>query len=79
MATHSNILAWKIPWTEELMGYSPWGHKESDATELARRAANSIEAPFLSFFLSSHLSSSFPPSFSLITGSSFYSLVYVVK
>ena len=27
------ILAWKIPWTEELVGYSPWGHKESDRTE----------------------------------------------
>ena len=25
MATHSSILAWKIPWTEEhLAGYSPW-------------------------------------------------------
>ena len=24
MATHSSILAWRIPWTEE--GYSPWGH-----------------------------------------------------
>ena len=23
---HSSILAWEIPWTEEL-GYSPWGHK----------------------------------------------------
>ena len=23
MATHSSILAWKIPWTESLMGYSP--------------------------------------------------------
>ena len=35
MATHSNILAWKIPWTEELTtGYSPWGPKESDAREL---------------------------------------------
>ena len=34
MATHSNILAWKIPWTERsLVGYSPWGHKESDMTE----------------------------------------------
>ena len=22
-ATHSIILAWKIPWTEELVGYSP--------------------------------------------------------
>ena len=30
METHSSILAWKIPWTEELAGYSPWGHKESD-------------------------------------------------
>ena len=27
-ATHSSILAWKIPWTEEPGGYSPWGHKE---------------------------------------------------
>ena len=23
MATHSSILAWRIPWTEELAGYSP--------------------------------------------------------
>ena len=29
MATHSSILAWRIP----LVGYSPWGHKESDTTE----------------------------------------------
>ena len=27
MATHSSILAWKIPWTEEPGSYSPWGHK----------------------------------------------------
>ena len=34
MATHSSILAWKIPWTEEPGRlYSPWGHKESDTTE----------------------------------------------
>ena len=33
MATHSSILAWRIPWTEEPGSYSPWGHKESDATE----------------------------------------------
>ena len=33
MATHSSILAWKIPWTEELRGvYSPWGFKEWDKT-----------------------------------------------
>ena len=33
MATHSSILAWKIPWVEEPVGYSPWGCKESDMTE----------------------------------------------
>ena len=34
MATHSGILAWRIPWTEEPGGlYSPWGHKELDTTE----------------------------------------------
>ena len=33
MSTHSNILAWEIPWTEKLGGYSPWGRKESDMTK----------------------------------------------
>ena len=33
MATHSIILAWRIPWTEDLLGYSPQGRKESDTTE----------------------------------------------
>ena len=34
MATHSSILVWKILQTEEaLVGYSPWGCKESDITE----------------------------------------------
>jgi len=33
MAIHSSTIAWKIPWTEELVGYSPWGRKESDTTE----------------------------------------------
>ena len=27
VATHSSILAWEIPWTRSLAGYSPWGHK----------------------------------------------------
>ena len=31
MATHSSILAWRIPWTEE--PGSPWSCKELDATE----------------------------------------------
>ena len=33
MATHSSILAWRIPWTEEPGSYSPWGSRESDTTE----------------------------------------------
>ena len=34
MATHSSILAWRIPWTEEPGGlYSSWGHKELDTSE----------------------------------------------
>ena len=33
MATHSRIFAWRIPWTEEPLGYTPWGNKESDMTE----------------------------------------------
>ena len=37
VATHSSVLAWRIPWTEEPgagRGYSSWGHKES--TQLTR-------------------------------------------
>ena len=33
MAPHSSILAWEIPWTS-LVGYSLWGRKESDTTEV---------------------------------------------
>ena len=32
MATHSSILAWRLPWTEEPW-YSPWGLKVLDTTE----------------------------------------------
>ena len=33
MVTHSNILAWRIPWREEPGGLQFMGHKESDTTE----------------------------------------------
>ena len=33
MATHSSMLVWRIPWTGSLLGYGPWGRKESDTTE----------------------------------------------
>ena len=39
MATHSSILAWRIPWTElQSMGYSPWGHRESGMTGVTEHA-----------------------------------------
>ena len=34
MATNSSVLAWRIQGRGSLVGYSPWGHKESDTTEL---------------------------------------------
>ena len=33
MATHSSILAWEIPQTEEPGGLRPWGHKKLETTE----------------------------------------------
>ena len=33
MATHSSVLAWRIQWTEELLGCRLWGRTESDTTE----------------------------------------------
>ena len=33
MATHSSIPPWRIPWTEEPVGYSPRDHEELDMTE----------------------------------------------
>ena len=32
MATHSSILAWRIPWTEELGRLQSMGSQESDMT-----------------------------------------------
>ena len=38
LATHSSILAWRIPWTRSLVSYSKvgfvtWGYEESETTE----------------------------------------------
>ena len=33
MATHSSILAWRIPWSEELGGLQSTGRKELETTE----------------------------------------------
>ena len=33
MATHSSVLAWRIPGTGELVGCHLWGRTQSDTTE----------------------------------------------
>ena len=34
MATHSSVLAWRIPGTGDLVGCRLWGRTESDTTEV---------------------------------------------
>ena len=43
MATHSSILAWRIPWMEELGGLQSMGRKESDMTERLHFSLNNVE------------------------------------
>ena len=42
MATHSSILAWRVPWTEEPGGLQSTGRKESDTTEQARTGVRTL-------------------------------------
>ena len=37
MATHSSILAWEIPWTEEPGGLLSMGSQELDTTEVSEQ------------------------------------------
>ena len=47
MAIHSSTIAWKIPRTEDPVGYSPWGCKESDTTEQPHdEVSRSLRLPF---------------------------------
>ena len=43
MASHSSILAWRIPWTEELGGLQSTGRKELDMTERLHFHFHSID------------------------------------
>ena len=38
MTTHSSILAWRIPWTDEPGRLHSWGHKEVESeTEMSKQ------------------------------------------
>ena len=41
-ATHSSILAWRIPWTEEIGGLQSTGRKELDMTDVTWHACTHI-------------------------------------
>ena len=57
MATHSSILEWKIPWTEEPGGYGPWGRKVSymnEVTYTTHTCPGMIKDNSSNFSLNSH-------------------------
>ena len=61
MATHSSILAWRIPWTEKPSGNSPQGHKESEVTERTyKHIINSLLCSTLQFASCLHAHDYFP-------------------
>ena len=47
VATHSSILAWRIPWQRSLVGYSAWGPKDSDTTKQLSVHACIVRRPAL--------------------------------
>ena len=49
MATHSSILAWRIPWTKKPGGLRSIGSQESDMTEETQQACLDIDKYFLTF------------------------------
>ena len=62
-ATHSSILAWRIPWTEEPDGLQPMGSKRVGHDYVTNtftfRPLHTLPEPPLFPFLSAHLSCSY--------------------
>ena len=48
MATHSSILAWRIPWTAEPDGLQSMGLQESDTTEGLNHHHQGLDGVFAS-------------------------------
>ena len=56
MTTHCTVLAWRIPWTERGMaGYSPWGRKDSDTTEVTEHGTHAQSSEFIPLLLTFYL------------------------
>ena len=52
MVTHSNILAWEIPWTEEPGWLQSKGHKELDTAESTEHTHKSMRSSASLWFYS---------------------------
>ena len=48
-ATRSSILAWWIPWTEGVEGYSAWGLRETDTTEAMQHVSCRYKPPIITW------------------------------
>ena len=49
MVTHSSILAWEMHGQKSLVGYSPWGRKESNTSERLNTITSSGACGFQNF------------------------------
>ena len=55
MATHSDILAWRIPWIEEPGGLQSMGSRRDTINELSLHFQNMCTHAFILFILSAHV------------------------
>ena len=61
MATHPGVLAWRIPWTEDLGGLQSMGPKELDMTEQPKLYTTFILEILPLQYYSNHLLQLIPP------------------
>ena len=54
MATHSSVLAWRIPGMGSLVGCRLWGHTESDTTEATQQQQQQHGSSIFSFLRNLH-------------------------
>ena len=47
MATHSSVLAWRVPGTGSLVGCCLWDSTESDTTEATQQQQQHVACPSL--------------------------------
>ena len=56
MATHTSVLAWRIPWMGGLVGCCLWGRTESDTTKATQQQQQQQQSAQATFFTTEHFS-----------------------